>query len=387
MKIKLGIIFGGRSVEHEISIITANQTMNNIDKEKYEIVPIYISKQGLMYTGDKLLELNSYKDLEKLVKELTQVTIVNDSKSINIVRYPMKKIGKNVINTIDVAFPTMHGTNGEDGAIAGYLEMQNIPYIGSDILSSSIGMDKIMTRRILKESNIPSLDFVAFCSLDYINDESEIIKKIEKKLKYPVIVKAGNLGSSIGIKRASNNTELTDAIDYAMQYSDRIIVEKAITNLKEINCSVMGDISKVEVSECEEPTMLDEILSYQDKYMNNSKIDNSVKKKLPADISKQVKKTIQSLAVKTFKLLGCSGVARIDFLIDKDTDTIYVNEINTIPGALSYYLWEAKGKTLKKEIDELVDIALKRKREKERLIFSYEQNILSLNGKKINIKK
>lgn len=398
MKIKIGVIFGGRSVEHEISIITANQAMTNINEEKYEIVPIYISKAGLMYTGEKLLKLESYKNLDNLLKELTQITIVNDGKNINIVRYPMKKLGNNIINTIDVAFPTMHGTNGEDGTVAGYLEMLQVPYIGCDMLSASIGMDKIMMRRVLKEAQIPSLDYVAFYSTDYIKEEEKIINEIEEKLRYPLIVKAGNLGSSVGIKKAKTNAELKEAIEYSMQFSDRVMVENAIVNLKEVNCSIIGDTSNAIASECEEPLGSDEILSYQDKYISGGKTKAgevaggskgmaTLQRKLPAEISDEMKSEIQELAIKTFKVLGCSGVSRIDFLVDNDTNDIYVNEINTIPGALSYYLWEATGKTFEKEIDELVDIALKRKREREKLVFSYDQNILALQGNKIGIKK
>ena len=248
MKIKIGVIFGGRSVEHEISIITANQAINSINKEKYEIIPIYVSKKGLMYTGEELLKLESFRNLDDLLKKLTQITIVNDGQNINIVRFPMKNFGKNIINTIDIAFPTMHGTNGEDGTISGFLEMLNIPYIGCDILSASVGMDKIMMRRVLKEAKIPSLDYVSFYATDYIKEEEKYIKQVEEKLRYPVIVKAGNLGSSVGIKKAKDTESLKDAIEYAMQFSDRIMIENAIVNLKEVNCSVMGDTSNAHPS-------------------------------------------------------------------------------------------------------------------------------------------
>ena len=396
MKTKLGVIFGGRSVEHEISIITANQAMSNIDKEKYEIVPIYISKKGLMYTGLELLDLRAFRDLNRLVRQLTQVTIVNDGKNINVVRFPMKKFGNNVINTIDVAFPTMHGTNGEDGSIAGFLETLNVPYVGCDMLSASIGMDKIMMRRVLKEVGIPCLDYIAFYSCDYIKNEDKYINQIEEKLRYPVIVKAGNLGSSVGIKKAKDRGSLVEAIEYSMQFSDRVMIENAITNLKEVNCSVLGDVSNAIPSECEEPVGSDEILSYTDKYMSGSKTKAgdigvsgsakqgmaSLKRKLPAEISDEMKAEIQKYAVETFKVLGCNGVSRIDFLVDNDTNEVFVNEINTIPGALSYYLWEATGTSFEKEIDELVSLALKRQREREDLTFSYSQNILALQGSK-----
>ena len=396
MKIKLGIFFGGKSVEHEIAIITANQAYASIDKEKYEIVPIYISKKGLLYTGENLFDLNRYKNLDKLIAECTQVTIVNDGEKINVVRYPMKKFGENIINTIDVAFPIMHGTNGEDGTIQGYLELLGVPYIGPDIVASSIGMDKIIMKKVLKASNIPVVDFVSFYSLEYIKKEEEKLQEIEETLNYPVIVKPGNLGSSVGIKKARNKEELISAIENAMQFSDRILVEKAITDLKEINCSVMGDQVNCMPSACEEPFSTDEILSYTDKYVGGNKKAGArttgqkamaaAKKKLPAELSQEQKNEIENLAMETFKALGASGVARIDFLIDKQTQTVYVNEINTIPGALSYYLWEAAGKTFKQEIDELVDLALKRQRQKEKNTYSYDQNILALSGQKLGSK-
>lgn len=391
MKLKIGVIFGGRTVEHEISIITANQAITNINKEKYEIIPIYISKSGKMYTGEKLLDLKEYRNLEQLVKECEEIVLVNNGEKANVLRVKNKMFSNNIINSIDLAFPIMHGTNGEDGSIQGFLEILGVPYIGPDVLASSIGMDKIMMRRLLKEQQIPSLDYVAFYSLDYISNEEKYIKEVEEKISYPVIVKAGNLGSSVGIKKAKNRNQLAEAIEFAMEFSDRIMVEKAIENLKEINCSVIGDMIEAQASICEEPIGSDEILSYTDKYVGNSKIKGGTKsqgmatlqRKVPAEISEETTKQIQEIAVKTFKILGCNGVSRIDFMIDLNDNNIYVNEINTIPGALSYYLWEATGKTFEKELDDLVELAFKRNRERQNRTYSYDQNILALgNGVK-----
>jgi len=391
MKIKLGVFFGGKSVEHEIAIITANQAITSLNKEKYEIIPIYISKNGKMYTGEKLFDLKEYRDLDKLIKSCEEVVCVNNGNKVNILRVNNKLFSNNVLNTIEIAFPIMHGTNGEDGSIQGYLEILGIPYIGPDVLASSIGMDKIMMRRLLKEQNIPSLDYVAFYSLDYIKNENKYIQEIEEKLTYPVIVKAGNLGSSVGIKKAKNTEDLKDAIEFAMEFSDRVMVENAITKLKEVNCSVMGDMIEATASICEEPIGSDEILSYTDKYVGNSKTKGGSKsqgmatlqRKVPAEITEEQAQKIQEIAVKTFKLLGCNGVSRIDFMIDLNDNSIYVNEINTIPGALSYYLWEATGKTFEKELDELVELAFKRNRERQNRTYSYDQNILALgNGAK-----
>ena len=406
MKIKVGVFFGGNSVEHEISVITMNQAISSLDPEKYEIVPIYIAKNGVMYTGDDLLDLYSFKDMDVLLKRCYKVAVVNDGKGVKVVRTPAPWIGKRVLNTIDVAFPIVHGTNCEDGTIAGFVTLLGIPFVGPDIVASSIGMDKILQKKILRQSGISVVDFVAFYSVEYIKDEEKILNDIEKELEYPVIVKPGNLGSSVGIRKAKNKVELEEAIEFAMEFADRIIVEKAVEDLKEINCSVIGNLTETEASICEEPFFSDEILSYADKYIGDGKSKGGTiaggktgsaklggpktgakggntqfaNKKIPADISKEKTEEIQKLAQEVFKVLGCSGVSRIDFLIDQKTDKVYVNEINTIPGALSYYLWEATGKPFEKELDEIIEIAIKRHRDKEKLTFSYDQNILAMQG-------
>ena len=358
MKIKVGIFFGGESVEHEISVITMNQAISSLNPEKYEIVPIYIAKNGVMYTGDDLLDLYSFRDMDVLLKRCYKVTVVNDGKGVKVVRYPAPFIGKRVLNTIDVAFPIVHGTNCEDGTIAGFVNLLGIPFVGPDIMASSIGMDKILQKKVLKESGIPVVEYFSFYSMEYIKDEEKILKEIEEKISYPMIVKPGNLGSSVGIKKAKNKHELEEAIEFAMEFADRIIVEKAVEDLKEINCSVIGNLTEAETSVCEEPFFSDEILSYTDKYIGDGKskggtiggkgtsvkfggktggaktADNGFSnKKIPADISKEKTEEIQHLAKEVFKTLGCSGVARVDFLIDNKTDKVYVNEINTIPGA------------------------------------------------------
>ena len=381
MKLKVGVFFGGKSVEHEISIITANQVIGAVDREKYDVVPIYISKKGLMYTGDFLFSLENYKDMNKLMENITQVSLVNDGKSVNVIKFPVNKFKNNILNTIDVAIPAVHGTNGEDGSIQGFFEMLNLPYTGSDILASSVGMDKIMMHRVLKENGINVLDNFSFYVTDYLDDKEKIIKKIENKIKYPVIVKAGNLGSSVGIKTAKNKKGLIDAINYVIKFTDRIMVEKLITNLKEINCSLIGDKEDVKTSILEEPIGKDEILSYNDKYIagdknkmggNMANLDHII----PARVTKEEEKQIRKMATDTFLLLGASGVARIDFMIDKDSNDIYVNEINTIPGAFSYYLWEKTDISFKNEITMLIDLAFKKNREKNNTTFTYDNNIL-----------
>ena len=408
MKIKVGVFFGGKSVEHEISVITMNQAINSLDPEKYEIVPIYISKTGEMYTGDDLLDLYSFRDMEVLLKRCYRVSVIRNGKQVQVVRTPSPVIGKRVLNTIDVAFPIVHGTNCEDGTVAGFLNLLDLPYVGPDIMASAIGMDKILQKKVLRESGIPVVDYVPFYAMDYIKDEEPILKEIEEKLEYPVIVKPGNLGSSVGIKKASNKAELEEAIEFSMEFADRIIVEQAVTDLKEINCAVLGNLSDSEVSVCEEPLFTDEILSYTDKYIGDGKTKGGTiaggkvstgkfsgakggaksgnssngfaNKKIPADLTKEQEEEVKRLTKEVFKTLGCSGFARVDFLVDNKTGKIYANEINTIPGALSFYLWEATGKSFEGQLDKAIDIALKRYKERENLTFSYDQNILAMQG-------
>ena len=406
-KIKVGVFFGGKSVEHEISIISMIEATLRLNEEKYEIVPIYITKQGVMYTGEDLLDLEMYRDIPVLLKRCFKVAVVNDGKAVKVIRVPAPFIGKRVLNTIDVAFPIVHGTNVEDGTIAGFLNLLDIPYVGPDILASSLGMDKIAMKKVLKESGVPVVDYVGFYSKEYVKDEEKILKEIEEKLHFPLIVKPGNLGSSVGIKKVKNKTELEEAISFAMEFSDRVIVENCVSDLKEINCAVIGDITESEATECEEPILAGDILSYTDKYIGDSKtkggklgavkgarkggklgarkgaggVNNSQEgKKLPADIPNEMRDEIQRLAKETFKVLGCSGIARVDFLIDQEINKIYVNEINTIPGALSWYLFEASNRKFEDVLEEAIDIAIRRYSDREKLTFSYDQNILALTG-------
>ena len=375
-----------------------------LDEEKFEIVPIYISKVGVMYTGEDLLDLEMYRDMPVLLKRCYKVAVVNDGKTVNVVRCPAPIVGKRVLNTIDVAFPIVHGTNAEDGTIAGFLNLLDIPFVGPDVLASSVGMDKILFKKVLKESGIPVVDYFAFYVSEYIKDESQILAKIEEKLQYPVIVKPGNLGSSVGIRKVNNKAELIEAIEFAMEFSDRILVEHCVSKLKEINCAVLGNITESIATECEEPLLAGDILSYTDKYIGDKKTKggkliprkggklgarkngvggthNSTEgKKLPADIPDSVRDEIQKLAKETFKIIGCSGIARVDFLVDEEENKVYVNEINTIPGALSWYLFEATGKKFEDVLEEAINIAIKRHTDRENLTFSYDQNILALTG-------
>lgn len=381
MKIKVGVFFGGKTVEHEVSIITAIQAIENMNTEKYEIIPVYIAKDNKMYCGEGIGDIKNYKDIDKLIESSTQVTLAQIDNKACLIKCKKSLFGNNIYNNIDVAFPIVHGTNAEDGTIEGYLKMFNIPYAESDVISSAVGMDKYVCKCVLKDKQIPTLECVSFNKHEYETESAELIKEIESKFKFPVIVKPVNCGSSVGITIAKNKDEMLDAIDNAFIYSTKILVEKAITNLKEVNCSVLGDYEQQETSECEEPVKKHDILSFEDKYISGgkkgSKSMNAGVLKLPADISSETKERIQNLAVKTFNALGCSGVIRIDFIIDQDTGDIFVNEVNTIPGSLSFHLWKAKNVPYTELLDRIISLALKRNREEAQTTFSFDSNILA----------
>ena len=380
MKIKLGVFFGGKSVEHEVSIITALQAIENIDKEKYDVVPVYIAKNNKMYCGDLIDDIKQYIHIDNLLNLSTQVTLAQKDNKVVLLKTNKKFYESEIYDYIDVAFPIVHGTNVEDGTLQGYLKMFNLPYVGCDVTSSAVGMDKYVSKVLLKENGIPVLD----CKCYYKNEEIEdIIKSVEQDLEYPVIVKPINLGSSVGIAVAKNKEELEEAIEDSFTYSRKILIEKAIKNLKEVNCSVLGDYEDCKASECEELDKTADILSYEDKYLSGGKKTEGAKQsmnsgvlKLPANINNELKEEIQTLAKRTFKILGCNGVIRIDFLIDEDINKVYVNEVNTIPGSLSFHLWRAAGMNYTELLDKMIELALKRNREESNMIFSFDTNIL-----------
>lgn len=385
MKTNVAVFFGGRSVEHEISVISALQAMNAFDKEKYNIIPIYISKQGRWYTGDNLLEVRNYRDMNKLTAEAEEVFMRPEFGDYNLYKAHTGMFNKRnpVVAELHVVVPVLHGTNGEDGIFEGVLETIGIPFAGCNTFSSANGMDKITMKMILRESGIPVVDYVWFTDREWLSKRDEIVAKVEDKLGYPVIVKPANLGSSVGIGKAANRAELIEKINNAEKFSQRIIVEHMIEKLKEINCSVLGDADEHQSSVCEEPIKSGDFLSYEDKYMGGSKTTQGMQasdKRIPADLPEEMSRKIQQMAGETFRVLSCHGVSRVDVMIDEKDNSVYVNEINTIPGSLSFYLWEASGIKFNELMDRLVQLALKRKRAIDRKTFTYDQNIFALGG-------
>ncbi len=384
MKLRVGVIFGGESVEHEVSIISAVQAMKSLDEEKYEIIPIYIGKDREWYTGRLLKDIEIYSDLDLMKKYATNVVLCNKGDKFVII----KKNGiKRIIDYIDLVLPVVHGTNVEDGTLQGYLELIGIPYVGSNLYSASVGQDKVFQKQILESSKLPVTKYMWFFDSEYKENEKEVLKEI-KSIGYPVMVKPARLGSSVGISKAKNEDEVKEAIEEAIKYDEKILVERVVENLVEVNCSVLGNYEEQEASELEEVMGADEFLSYRDKYLGNSKKTGSkgmasTNRILPARLDSKMTNEIKELSKKVFKVLNAAGVIRIDYLIDKKSKKIYINETNTIPGSLSFYLWEATNKPYKQLLDEMINLAIKAYKRKKRKVFSFETNILSnFNGLK-----
>ena len=374
----VAVIFGGRSVEHEVSIITGMQIIENMDKTKYNVIPIYVNKEGKWLTGSSLMDFKNYK--EDNFTDAQEIVLSHNYGDNNIYVSPRSSglFKKKILDRIDLAFPAFHGMNGEDGTVQGIFELMDIPYVGCGVLASAVGMDKILMKDVYKANNLPIVDYTWFYRSKWINSREEVINRIEEKLSYPLFVKPANLGSSIGISKAKDMDGLIEAIEVAIRYDRKIIVEKAVEEPREINCAVMGYDDELITSLCEEPIGWKEILTFEDKYVkSNAKGKGaSERRRIPAEIDDKVREEIEELAKLAFKTIDAKGVSRIDFLLDKN-NKVYINEINTLPGSISFYLWEGKGYSISKLIDELINIAIIVHEEKKKNSYSYEANLLN----------
>lgn len=386
MKLNIAVFFGGESVEHEVSIISAHQAIEALDKNKYNVIPVYVSKERKLYVSDLLKDISNYKDLKHLISQCTQVSITSEDNRVVIRPVKPSLFGPKELGTIDVAIPVMHGTNGEDGTIQGFFEMLRVPYAGCDLYGAAIGQDKVLQKNVLNDNNLPITNWFWVYGSEMDTHQSEILDKVHR-LIYPVIIKPARTGSSVGISIAHNDEEYLACFDEARQYDEKIITEKVVKPMREINCSVVGDSYSCVASVLEEVSSVsqDELLSFSDKYLGGSKSAKSEGSKgmastariIPAPLTDEQTRLIQQLAKETFRVLGTSGVCRIDFLMDADTKKVYVNEINTIPGSLAFYLWKAAGVSFSELMDKLVELALDRERRRSKMTFSYETNILS----------
>ena len=373
---RVAVIFGSRSVEHEVSVITAQQVIRALEAGKHDVVPIYINKAGEWYTGDALRKIETFKKLD--LGALQRVQIVPDPTSPCLFKSPAKGLfGKEQGISVDIVFPVIHGTYGEDGTLQGVLELAGVPYVGCGVVGSAVGMDKVLMKAAFEQNDLPVVDYLWFLRRRWEREPEEILYEIESALPYPMFVKPANLGSSVGISKANDREALKFALDVASQYDRKLLVERSIEQVQEINCAVMGN-EEIVPSACEEPISWEKFLGYDDKYLKGvaGKGMKGSQRKLPAEISEELTRHIQNLAVKAFQAIDGMGTARVDLLVDRATDEVYVNEVNTMPGSLAFHLWQPVGLAPSQVADNLLQLALDAWEDKARTTFSYSSPLL-----------
>lgn len=391
-KTQLGVIFGSRSCEREVAIISAVQLMNNVNTEKYDVIPVYISEQGMWYTGEALRKIETYKHFNPDAKGIEQVhlDITAGSGALLATRPGKGLFGKPeqvVVARLEVCVVVMHGLNGEDGTLQGMLELANLPYTSTGVAGSAIGMDKIMMKQFFKGADLPVLPGVWYTRSMWEANRNAILEDVEQQLGYPVFVKPANLGSSIGVSRADDREGLEDSLDLAFDYDRRVLVEKGLDKPIELNCSVLGYDDDVEASPIEMPISAEKFLDFKEKYLASGGCKGmaSLHRILPAPIPEELRDRIQALSCDIFRMMDCKGVVRIDYMWDRNSDEIYITEINTIPGSLAFYLWEHAGVKYSQLIDRMVMCAQRAHEDKNLRNYAFTSDILksvSLGGSK-----
>jgi D-alanine-D-alanine ligase len=364
-KIRIGLVFGGRSGEHEVSLASANSIMAKLDREKYDVVPIGITREGSWLLGTEPAQLLAGGQASSSGAEQEQTTAVTLTGDPNLRRLIPIESGETLRDNgvIDVIFPVMHGTYGEDGALQGLLEMANVPYIGCGVLGSALGMDKEKMKLIFRSVGLPIVDFLVYRRVEWERSPEAVMDAVEERLSYPCFVKPVNLGSSVGINKAHDRDELEHAINVAAEYDRKIIIERGI-NCREIECAVLGN---------DEPlaSVAGEIVASNEFYDYNAKyIDNQSQTIIPAPIPPETTEQVRRFALTAFSALDLSGLARVDFFLEKESNQVYINEVNTMPGftQISMYakLWEASGLPYSQLLDRLIELAVERYDDKQR---------------------
>ncbi len=389
----IGVIFGSRSCEHEVSIISALQMMKAADPDHYDVVPIYISMAGEWFTGKPLLDLKTYRHFDAYMQGLERVWLdpAAGSGALMTVDPPsgiFKREKVRLAARLDCAIPVLHGMHGEDGTLQGMLEMCNIPYASSGVAASAVGMDKTYMKEFFKGCGYPVLPSCRALRSRWEADSVSVIREIEDKLSYPVFVKPASLGSSIGVSKAKNAKELAECLVLAFEFDRKVLVEKGLENPLELNCSALGYDDDVTVSAIEMPVTGGDLLSFMDKYLQGGKSASkgmaSLKRILPAPIEPELKDRIQTLTADIFQRMDCKGVVRVDYMYDAPSDGLYITEINTIPGSLAFYLWAESGVKYAELIDRLVSYAIKAHEDKNNSNYAFSSDILkeaSFGGK------
>ncbi len=366
-KLKVGVIFGGRSGEHEVSLRSAESVINALDQSKYEIVPIGITNQGKWLASSEATNLLPSAVIENADQH---VAIFGDPTERGLARFS-EETASGKRDLIDVIIPVLHGTYGEDGTIQGLLEMADVPYVGCGVLASAAGMDKVVMKRLFREAGLPIVDFISFLRTQWEADPQKIEERVTVETGFPCFVKPANLGSSVGISKATDLKSLNEAIAKAAKFDRKIVVEKGV-NAREIEVSVLGNDEPIASLPGEIVPQTAEFYDYSAKYIN----DNGARLVIPADLGAEMTAEIQRLAILAFQAIDGSGLARVDFFLERGTDNLMVNEINTLPGftSISMYpkLWEVSGISYSQLIDRLIELAFERHREKSRNVTSYE---------------
>ena len=376
----VAVIFGGRSVEHDVSIVTGNQIMRAFPAERYAIAPVYITRDGRWLTGERLLSLDAFADGEPSLGDgIAPCLLSPDTRHHGLIVNPLAgRFSKSEVKRVDVVFPALHGTHGEDGSVQGLLEMADIPYVGCATLGSALTNDKAMTKAALRQADVPVLDDLVITRDRWLEAPDAAMAECKRRFDYPLFVKPATLGSSIGIGKADSDAMLRASIDIAANFDRRILVEPAITDGVEINCAVMGYGAAIEASTLEQPLSWDEFLSYEDKYLRGGEGMKSAERIIPAPLDAELTKRIKDLSVRAFRAVDGRGIARVDFLVRPQRGEVILNEINTMPGSLAFYLWREDGYSASDLVEKLVNLAREAHAEKRRNVYDYRTSLVSL---------
>jgi D-alanine-D-alanine ligase len=370
----IGVFFGSRSPEHDVSIITGEFIISGLKKLGYEVTPVYLDKTGRWFLNQGLDKLSFFKDKTNL--DALKPYVLDLEKSIGKMVFKQKGFfGKEI--AIDLAFPAFHGQNGEDGTMQGVFELCNIPYVGCDVTSSAIAMDKVLTKFLFKQHNIPTPEFTVCYRDEYEANKGELVKKIER-LTYPLFIKPARLGSSIGVTKVKNREELNNAIEVALHYENKVLIEKGIEDMADVTCALLGN-KNPQASLLQESLFNADLFSYEDKYLSEggAQLGNAESKIIiPARLDEGVTKAIQDMAAHIFNLFELSGTSRVDFLYDKKADRIYAIEINTLPGTLYHHLWKKSGVEFPDLLQKLIELAQEKYAAKKNLTSSFDSKIL-----------
>lgn len=378
----VAVIFGGRSVEHDVSVVTGHQIMRAFDPARYEVVPVYIDRAGRWFTGEPLRDLKNFSgDVATL--DGVQAAILSPATNhhgLIVNPTPGGLFAKPQIKRIDVAFPAIHGSHGEDGTLQGLFELADVAYVGCGVLASAVANDKIMTKVVLKQHGIPVVEHIAFTRADWLDQPAAVIERITAALTYPLFVKPATLGSSIGISKVSDEHLLRASIDVATNFDSRVLVESAVVNATEINCALMGNGTQIQASVLEQPISWDQFLTYEEKYMRGGEGMKSAERLIPAPLPADLTAKIQGIAVDAFRAIDGRGTARIDFLVRVESGEVFLNEFNTMPGSLAFYLWQESGMSARAVVEKLVELARDSHAEKRRNTYDYQTNLINLTA-------